>query len=58
MLPVVLCCLWYLLEIRVEHNPGFGLPSVAILPQFAESDIKQFSLLHYKSRLATATPGL
>ena len=28
-------------EIRVGHNLGFGLPSVAILPQCAESDVKQ-----------------
>ena len=32
------CCLWYykeplvLFKIRVGHSPGFGLPSVAILP--------------------------
>ena len=26
---------------RVGHSPGFGLPSVSILPQCAESDAKQ-----------------
>ena len=30
-------------EIRVGHSPGFGLPSVAILPQCAESDENQYS---------------
>ena len=29
-------------EIRVGHSPGFGLLSVAILPQCAESAIKQY----------------
>ena len=28
--------------IGVEHSPGFGLPSVAILPQCAESDVKRY----------------
>ena len=28
-------------EIRVGLSPGSGLPSVAILPQCAESDVKQ-----------------
>ena len=32
---------------RVGHSPGFWLPSVAILPHCAESDEKQYSLLHY-----------
>ena len=31
-------------KIRVGHSPGFGLPSVAILSQCAESDVKQDSL--------------
>ena len=31
-------------EIRVGHIPAFGLPSVAILPQCVESDVKQYSL--------------
>ena len=31
-------------EIRVEHSTGFGLRSVVILPQCAESDVKQYSL--------------
>ena len=29
-------------EIRVGHSPDFGLHSVAILPQCAESDVKQY----------------
>ena len=39
------------LEIRV--GPGFGLPSVAMLPCCAESDVKQYSYTYevicYKS---------
>ena len=31
-------------EIRVGHCPGYGLPSVAILPHCAESDVRQYSL--------------
>ena len=31
-------------EIRVGNSPGFGLPSVAILPKCAESDVKQYTL--------------
>ena len=31
-------------EIGVGHSPGFGLPSVAILPHCAESDVKQYLL--------------
>ena len=31
-------------EIRVEHSPGFGLRSVAILPKCAENDVEQYSL--------------
>ena len=31
-------------EIRKRHRPGFGFFSVAILPQCAESDVKQYSL--------------
>ena len=30
-------------EIRVGHSPGSGLPSVAILLQCAESDVKQYT---------------
>ena len=37
-------------EIRVGHSPGFGLPSVAILPLCAESDVKQYTYIHtYKA---------
>ena len=28
-------------EVRVGHSPGFGLPSDSLLPQCAESDVKQ-----------------
>ena len=31
-------------EIRVAHSPGFGRPSVAILPKCAESDVKQYTI--------------
>ena len=34
------------LEIRVGHSHGFGLPSVAILPHCAKSDVKHYSLTH------------
>ena len=30
-------------EIRVGHSPGFGLPSVAILPWSCRNDVKQYS---------------
>ena len=33
-------------EIRGGHRPGFGLPSVAILAQCAESYVKQYSRTH------------
>ena len=33
-----------LFEIRVGHSPGFGLSSVAILPNCAGSDIMQYIL--------------
>ena len=36
-------------EIRVGHSPGFGLPSVAILPQCGESDVKQYSLTCFRN---------
>ena len=32
-------------EIRVWHSPGFGLPSVAILHQYAESNVKQYTYI-------------
>ena len=31
-------------KVRVGHSPGFGLPSVAILPRCAESDVSQYTL--------------
>ena len=31
-------------KIKVGHSPGYRLPSVAILPQCAESDVKQYGL--------------
>ena len=31
-------------EIRVAHSPGFGRPSVAILPKCAKSDVKQYTI--------------
>ena len=39
-------------EIRVGHSPGFGLLSVAILPQCAESAIKQYLLTNYYGEVA------
>ena len=33
-----------LFKIRAGHSPGFGFSSVAILPQCAESEVKQYSL--------------
>ena len=30
-------------EIRVGHSPGFGLPSVTILPQCTGSEVKQYT---------------
>ena len=33
-------------EIRVGHSPGFGLRSVAILPQCAESNVKQYTYIY------------
>ena len=30
-------------EIREGHSPGFGFPSVVILPQCAESNVKQYT---------------
>ena len=47
VLPMVLCTFKKNLmsfEIKVEHSPGFGLRSVAILPKCAENDVNQYSL--------------
>ena len=32
-------------SIRVGHSPDFGLPSVVILPFFAESEVDNHSLI-------------
>ena len=40
-------------EIRVGNNPGFGLPSVAIVPECAESELEQYTYIlpkfHYQT---------
>ena len=42
-------------EIRVGHSTGFGFPSVAILPQCAESDIKQYIHIHIDTKHFSVT---
>ena len=42
-------------EIRVGHSLNFGISSVAILPQCAESDVKQYTYICNQPVLYTET---
>ena len=56
VLHMVLCTIknpWRSFEIRVGHSPGFGLPSVAILPLLCRKRRKAIFIYIYVSHMAS-----